>query len=235
MATDLGLLKGAVTDVLDLTGQATKDTANARAQSITAAGDREEAAAYGTAAGIADQNAMLEGVAGDIQGIQEQRKATQAIGRQRAGIGAAGFTGSSGTAVALLQESLRQQYIGQQIIQTQTQITQGGSLAQGAASRAEQATANAAANAADELGAGYTAAAGTATANAARETAAIDALLRDQSTNNTLTPEQKRTQDLVTATLKGGDAALPDETGGKPLPGAGKWGGLGGMWKGGFG
>ena len=230
MATDLNLLKSATTDILDLSGKAAEDTANAQAQTAVAGGNTTEAGLYGSAIQIAQSNAGLEDIAGNIQDIQEQRKATATIGKQLAAGAGNGFA-ASGSSVALLRQSLQQSYLAQQLNDVQTQITKGGFLEQATAAQSEQAAAQAAATSATALGTAYTNASNVATANAANETAALEKLMTlDIQQNGPLTPEQQATQDVVTSVLKSplnGAAALPESafpsatnTGGGTGPGS---------------
>lgn len=213
MASDLSLLKSAVTDVLGLSGKAAEDNANAAAQAATAAGNTAEASSYEAAIGGANEAATLEGIAGNIRGIQEQRKVGQTLATQRADIAANGFSMDSGSSIALLRASLQQGYLSQQLNDVQTGINRGGYLEQAAASASEQAAATAAAKSATDLGAAYTSAGTIATANAASETDAIQKmLLQDYVLNGPLTPQQQATQDVVTSALKSplnGPMALP--------------------------
>ena len=192
---NLSAVSGIVSSLLGFQGEAAQNAANATAAGLTAQGDLGEAAAYGSAYQIAQQNAILAGVSGDISELQQQRQVSQTIGAQQAGVAASGFR-SAGSAISLLKSSLQQGYIGKQLIETQTGIQQGGFLEAGAASQAEQAAANTAAQSADVLGQAESTAAATATTNAANETAALTAYLKTV----TPTPETQLVTDVMGGT-----------------------------------
>lgn len=192
---NLSAVSGVVSSLLGFQADAAQETANATAAGLTATGDLGEGAAYGSAYQIAQQNAVLAGVSGDISELQQQRSVAQSIGTQQADVAASGFR-SAGSAISLLKSSLQQGYIGKQLIETQTGITQGGFLEAGAASQAEQAAATTAAQSADVLGAAETTAATTSTVNAANETAALTDYLKTV----TPTPETQLVTDVVGGT-----------------------------------
>lgn len=189
---NLPAVSGVVSSLLGFQADAAQEAANATAAGLTAQGDLGEGAAYGSAYQIAQQNAVLAGVSGDISELQQQRQVSQAIGTQQAGVAANGFK-SAGSAISLLKSSLQQGYIGKQLIETQTGIQQGGFLEAGAASQAEQSAANTAAASADVLGAAESTAAATATTNAANETAALTDYLKTV----TPTPETQLVTDVA--------------------------------------
>ena len=126
--------------ILALAGSAAQETFGATAAGYSAAGYAAEAGAYGTAGGIAANNAALEGVSGEIQRYQAARTAEKAIGGEAADVGAAGFT-MSGSNLLALKSSYQQSYLTDQLIRTQTAINQGGYLEQAAAAGAEQSAA----------------------------------------------------------------------------------------------
>lgn len=210
MATDLALLRSATSDILGLTGNAVEGDARARAQEIQAQGATEEEKAYGTAGDIARRNAQLEGIVGDIQGLQQQREVRRTIGEQRAGVAAAGFA-SSGSSLDLLGSSLRQGYLGKQLIDTQTALSQGGYLQQGAATDAEIAAVQTQSRSALSLADAEREAAATSRANAANQAGALQQYLK---VNPPSTPQEKAGAALVTSSLNSplnGPASLPPE------------------------
>ena len=182
--SDLPLIKGVVSDILTQQGQAAQYTASAAAQGIYAQGYQAEAGAYGSAQQIAQQNAALAGVAGDVQAAQEARKVVQTVGSQRAQIAAAGFA-NSGSALDLSRSSMQQGHLADQLIRTQTAINQGGFLEQGAAAQAETAAVSYASQAALTLQQQQAAAGVTATTSAANETKALIDYLHTTTTGAT--------------------------------------------------
>lgn len=201
---DVALLKSTVADVLGLQGSAAEETANATAQGLTATGDQSEVQAYQSAQGIAKYQSDVEAVIGQIQQLQEQRKLTQTLGTQAAGVAASGFSGSSESSMAILRSSLQQGYLGQQLINTQTELNQGGYLEQATATQGEIAAVQAASSAATSLQQSETQAAATATANAANETKALESLLtvnQNDPANANLTPQQLAEAQATTATV----------------------------------
>src|SRR5712691_2630277 len=172
-SADTSTLKGTVSDILGLQSTAATDKAAAAAATTQAAGYTAEAGAYGNAADIATQNAIIANVAGDIKSYQQQRAVTMTLGEQQAQTAAAGF-GASGSSLDILLSSLQQGYLTQQLTATQTSLTAGGYLEEAAASQAEKEAAKATAAAATATSASYTTAGSLATANAAAATAALN-------------------------------------------------------------
>lgn len=209
MAAELSLLKGAVADVLGLQGTVEEERANVEAEQIQSQGSQGEIDSYNRAADIAERNAALEGTLGDIQEFQLQRQVGKSIGTQAAEVSGGGFSAESGTAVALLRESLQQGYLGTQLLRTQTQQEQGGYLEQAAAARGEAGAVGAQIAASNRLAEAQTNAANVAAANAASESAALKSYLEQ---NPPETPEEAARQELVTSTLRSplnGPASLP--------------------------
>ena len=214
MATDLGLLSNTVSSILGFqatnvaeTAAAAGTTLGASADTLAQTGDTAEAQAYGTAEAIANQNATLAGVSGNIQEIQQQRDVMRTVGNQQSAVAAGGFE-SSGSSLALLKSSLQQGYLGNQMIQTQTAMTQGGYLEQAAASGSEITAANVAAQQAGVAGqqattlaAAQTTAATLAAGQATAETSALNTYMA--GTGNTPTPETN----VITGALTGTPAA----------------------------
>lgn len=180
------LLEGAVSDVLGLKGTAVTDTAAATAATTQATGYDAEGKAYDTSQEIANQNAVVAGVAGGIKTLQEQRSLDALVGTQQSQVAAAGF-GAAGSSLDILRSSLQQGYLTQQLTATQTALTKGGYLQEAAASAAQSKATAVTAAAARDTAAAYTAAAATSTANAAKETAALN----DFTSTATLTADQK--------------------------------------------
>ena len=172
VSPDLSLLRGAVSDILGGQGQVAADTAAATGQQYAAQGAQVEQDAYTKAAAIAQQNAQLQGVAGQIEEAQTQREVAATIGAERAGVASAGF-GKSGTALDLLASSTRQGILAGQMIRTQTQLDQGAQLEELNAAQMEAQAAGIKGQAATALGAAYTTAAGTAQTQAQQETQAL--------------------------------------------------------------
>lgn len=154
----------AVNDLFSASGTAAEDQAQSQAQGIIASGDQQEAQAYLTAAGVADNNARLARASGLIQQYQEGRQVEKAIGAQTADINAAGFASANhtgaGTALFLQRDSVQQGALESQLIGENAEIQAGGFEQQSAAAKAEAAAAQTAGNAASTL-AGAASAAGT--------------------------------------------------------------------------
>src|SRR3990167_10939009 len=74
------LLGTTVTNILGLKSTETEDLASAKAETTRAAGYTAEAEAYGEAKTIREQNAIIAGIAGDIEGLQEQRTLDLTLG-----------------------------------------------------------------------------------------------------------------------------------------------------------
>lgn len=121
------------------------------ASQLTAEGDDQEAALYGTAGDIAHNNALLALSAGDIEQAKTQLEMAKTIGGQRADFASSGF-GSSGSALSLFRASKQQGLLEQQLDVTNAQTKAGGAYAQEAAARAEAGRASSAANVARVTG-----------------------------------------------------------------------------------
>lgn len=209
MATDLGLLKGTVSDLLGLKGQVAEGNANKTAAEIAAQGDDIEAGAYGTAAELARNNANLTTVAGEIQGIIEKRASSAAAGSLRADVAGAGLR-MTGSNLALLRNSVQNGYLQQQLVRTQTEMTRGGYLEQAAAADQEQKAAQVAATGQRSLADAQAQAASLAAANAANETTALMGYLKtSRGPGGLASPEEK----LVTSAVGGDLPGVPDSEG----------------------
>lgn len=192
---DMTLARGAVSDILGQQSTAAENTAAAQGQGFAAQGNQAEAGAYGTAAGIAGQNAALTEMAGRVTELQQQREVAQTIGAQRAAVASSGFA-NSGSALAALTASTRQGYLTRQLTRMQTQMTQGGFLEQQAAATGEQQAAGIASQAALALQAAQNQTAATANTNAANETKALTSYI--QGPPGTLpTPEEEVTMSAL--------------------------------------
>lgn len=191
---ETSLLTSITGDIGTLKGLAATNAANATGATTQAAGYSREAEAYDTVGGIADENAKIEGISGNIKQLQLNRGIQRTLGAQRASVAAAGFA-SSGSSLDIMKSSIQEGYLADQLIRTQSSVTQGGYLEQGAAARAEGAGARVASTAATALAQSYAAAGATATANAANETSALSTYLAGRPA----TPESA----LVTSTLAG--------------------------------
>lgn len=138
-------------------------TGEATALNTEAAGTTAEAAQYGTAADISQQNAQLATVSGQLQQYQNTRTLMNTLGTQQADISGAGFA-DTGTAVNLARSSLQQGLLQNQVLGVNAQVEAGGYLEQAAASTAEQ-------QAAQTTAATETTQAGTAASLSALDTA----------------------------------------------------------------
>lgn len=165
-----GLMSGLATTQTTATGQAT-------AAQATATGADAEAAAYGTAGAIADENAKVAGIAGEISVAQQQRMVAATAGQEAAAAGAGGVI-SGGSVYDVIQSTYTQGAIGAQMIGVQTALEQGGYEEAGAASDAEVAAAQAQKNAALAMADAYTAQA----SQAASQTAQLQSLYSTQIT-----------------------------------------------------
>lgn len=174
---NLAAITKATDDLLSFQAAGKQAGYNAQAADLQSLGALGEEAAYRSAGDIAQQNAVLAGVAGDIQVTQQQRAAARTIGAQQAGVAANGLA-SSGSAISLLKSSLQQSYLGKQLIEAQTGINQGSYLEEGAAVSAESAATQAAGAQAQLLSKAETDYANTANMNAVNETAALTDYLK---------------------------------------------------------
>lgn len=199
---DLGILRSATAGILGLRAQATTDEADARAEELSATGYQREADAYGTVSGIAEENAGIAGIAGDIKALQMARSVTRTVGSQKAAVAAAGF-GAAGSNLDILRASMQEGYFADQMIRTQTSLTQGGYLQEGAAAQAQAGGAMMASESALNLAKTRRAAGSLATANAASHTAALQAYIKETQGGAELTPAQR----LVLGTLDGDTGA----------------------------
>jgi hypothetical protein len=177
-------IENAVAGITSLKGTAAEDLANSQASATSAAGYAAEANAYGTAAGIATENAGTAGIIGGIKNYQQQYELTASIGSTKAGAAAAGFTG--GSSADILRSSYQQGALASQLITTQTALTQGGYQEEAAAATAQATAATATETAAQILSQQQAAAGQTATANAASELTALQTYL---NTYGGTTPE----------------------------------------------
>jgi len=173
---DAGMLQNIVSDIGDNKALAAQNEANSQAAATQAAGYQREIEAYGIVAGISEENATLEGMAGNIKQLQANRALMKSLGSQRASVAAAGFA-SSGSSLDLYKSSLQEGFLNEQLIGTQTSINQSGYFQQAAAARASGEGAQLASEAAMELSRSYTAAGQLATATAASETEALQTYL----------------------------------------------------------
>lgn len=189
-------LKGAVADLLDLQADETEDTGLAKAADLKSQGDLGEATAYGNAADVAENNATLAGIAGEIKEYQTTRDVYKTVGSQRAAIAASGF-GDSGTSLALARSSFQQGYLDNQLTRTQTLSKQGGYLEEAAAAKAEAAAATTASDAALVEKDAYTTSASKAKTRSTTLANSITDYLK-VTDPDTLTAEDK----LATAELK---------------------------------
>lgn len=212
-AANNALVREIVGDLLGYQATAAEQDAGAAAQRLTAQGYDTEVQAYSSGEAIARQNAMLEGISGEIQSVQEMRDLTRSIGATRAAIAGAGFK-ESGTAIDQIQADLRQGYLNDQLIRTQSSLSAGGYLEQAAADALQAQGARMAQQSAQETAAAYDTAAATTRTNLANETAALTAYLKQFGSSN---PEL----DLVTGALDRSGAASLTQTQQQSIGGGG--------------
>lgn len=159
--TDItGLDKVSPTALADY-GVAAEDKGIATAQGIMQAGDLKEATAYDNASAIANANARLATISGQIQQSQEGIKVTKELGSQASDVSGSGFS-NTGSAVYLMRASKYQGALANQLYGTDAAIKSGGYLSQAAASQAQADAANTAADYAGQLATNATTAAGYA-------------------------------------------------------------------------
>lgn len=196
---ETSLLTSVTGDIGNLRALAASNAANAAGSTTQAEGYRREAEAYDTVGSIAEENAKIEGISGNIKQLQLNRGVQRTIGSQRAAVASSGFA-NSGSSLDIMRSSLQEGYLADQLIRSNTAVTQGGYLEQGAAAQAEAGGARLASDAAVSLSRAQAAAGALATANAGNETAALTAYLAGRPS----TPETA----LVTSTI-GGDPSNP--------------------------
>lgn len=131
-------------------GAAASATGQATAETTIATGDIAEEGDYTQAETIAQNNANIALVGGQVQEYQNMRTVMMTVGGQKADIAGAGFQ-ESGTALSLAQSSMMQGVLQNQIIGTNADLQAGGFLQQAAASKAEAAAAATASAAATDL------------------------------------------------------------------------------------
>lgn len=105
------------------------DLGGAASALFGARGATAAAGSYREAAAIVNQNAIIAREATRIREIQESRKIYRTIGRQRAGVGGAGFA-ESGTALYLLRNSVSEGALAKGMIKAQGAITENSYAAQ---------------------------------------------------------------------------------------------------------
>ena len=146
--------------------------AQAASEAILGTGDIAEANAYASAEGIANANARLATVGGQVAQAQEGLQITKTLGSQKAAVAASGFQ-ESGSALSLLKSSTQQGLIQQQVIGVNAAEQAGGYLSQAAASAAEAGAATAAGNAATSLSQSEAAVGAASKTSAINEAAAM--------------------------------------------------------------
>ena len=159
-------------DLISSITNATQEFGQANAENAMATGDLGEETAYNTAGSIANANARLALVGGQVQQYQQGLQIQQTLGAQRAAVSAGGFA-ESGSSLALLRSSTQQGLLQQQITGVNSELQAGGYTEQGAASAAEAAAAGAAAASSSALAANATTIATTSKTNAINEAAAL--------------------------------------------------------------
>lgn len=173
LASLAGLMSGLQGTQVLATGQAT-------AARTIAEGADAEAAAYTTAGDIAEENARIAGIAGDISLVQQQRAVAAAGGQISAGAGAGGVI-ESGNVLDVMRASYQQGAIGAQMLTVQTALEVGGHEEQAAATDAEVAAAQAQRNAALAEADAYTSQASLAASQTSQLQSLYDKQLTDLS------------------------------------------------------
>jgi len=161
-----------ISDLFNAIDQAPEDFGQADAESALAKGDTEESSAYTTAEAIANANARLATVGGQVQQAQEGIQIRQTLGSQRAAVAAGGFQ-ESGSALDLLRSSTQQGLLQQQITGINAQEQSAGYQEQGEAAAAEGAATTAAGSAATALAGTDQALGSAAKTNAVNEATAL--------------------------------------------------------------
>jgi hypothetical protein len=159
-------------DLIASITNATQEFGQANAENAMATGDTGEETAYNTAGAIANANARLALVGGQVQQYQQGLQVQQTLGAQRAAVSAGGFA-ESGSSLALLRSSTQQGLLQQQITGVNSELQAGGYTEQGAAAGAEAAAAGAAAASSSALAANAQTIATTSKTNAINEAAAL--------------------------------------------------------------
>jgi len=173
-------------DLLGFQSKSTELKTASDASLVSVQGANAEAAAYQTSADLAGGNQQTEAIAESVRQLQIERGVTKTIGSEKAAVAANGFT-QSGSALDIMQASMREGYLTQQLSAMQSVETQRGYLASAAASEGEMNAALVRASGAQQLADAQLKASTDATAQAAAITDQINQLLSD-SKNGTLTP-----------------------------------------------
>lgn len=140
-----------VSDLFSTIDTGVEDLGQANAENALASGDTEEAGAYGSAQAIANANSNIALAAGQVEQAQTGLQVRQTIGTEQADVAGGGFSGSSGTALALMRTSTRQGVLQQQIQGVNADLQSGGYQEQSAAAVAEEDAAQASASEATQL------------------------------------------------------------------------------------
>ena len=85
-----------------------------------AIGDFQEAGAYGQAAKLAEQNAVLSAFSGKLKAAQEQRQVNKVTGAQSADYYGAGLDAKSGSAADVIRNTVQQGALEKAVIVGQT-------------------------------------------------------------------------------------------------------------------
>lgn len=169
-------LSAAINDLLGFQGDAEQYKYAAEGSRLAAEGAGIEAAAYGTAAGIAEENARTEVIAESIRQVQIAKDIDRTVGSIKAATAANGFI-QSGSSLDIMASTMREGYLSQQISGMQSQQVERGHLAQQAAAEGEMAVAGVRQESALLLAEQQDAASTAATANATALTGALTQLL----------------------------------------------------------
>ena len=169
-------LQGAVNDLLGFQGDAEAYAAAAEGSRYTAEGAAIEAAAYGTAAGIAEENARTEVIFFFNDTATTEIYTRSIVGSIKAATAANGFQ-QSGSSLDIMASTMREGYLSQQISSMQSQQVERGHLAQQAAAEGEMEAALVRQEAALSLAEAQDQSALSATANEAALTSALTQLL----------------------------------------------------------
>lgn len=193
------LLQSSVGQLLGFQGQADEYAAAAEGSRLNATGAGIEAAAYGTAAGIATGNEQSEAIAESVRQIQIMRNVNQTVGGISASVAANGFQ-QSGSALDIMRSSYQQGALEQQISGLQSEQTQRGYLSQAAAANGEMGAATARQLAALSLADAQDKAGASATANQAALSHALTQLLAGDPN------AQQLVNDLTSGNISGATA-----------------------------
>lgn len=169
-------LAAAVNDLMGFQADAETYKAAAEGSRFSALGAGIEAEAYGTAAGIAEENARTEQIAESVRQVQITKEVDRTVGSIKAATAANGFI-QGGSALDIMASTMREGYLSQQISGMQSQQAERGHLEQQAAAQGEMAAAGVRQMAALSLAAAQDKTSLSATANQTALSGALTQLL----------------------------------------------------------